>query len=253
MNRNAVIALSLTAVTVGCLTGASIAQQAQPQATPTQSTTTATDPTSYAMGVDVARNVLDAIARDEVTFDRVSFFRGVADALNEQPLAFTDGQIRRALADLETEVATRQAQARLDEDPLFRLSAESNAEAGKAFRDRFAARDGVTLLPSGVLYESISQGSGDPAQGASAVSLVLTAATATGARFADRLPVDIELAAMLPAVADTVSRMTTGDRWIIVVPPEAAFGIAGHDTDSGVAIGPNETLVATVELIGVAP
>jgi FKBP-type peptidyl-prolyl cis-trans isomerase FkpA len=250
VKRSTIATIALTTVTAA-IAGVTVAQLNQPQAAPTNPGPP--DATSYALGVDVARNVLDTTASDGVGIDRVSFFRGIADTLNDQPLALTDGQIRRALADLETEVATRAAEQRMIEDPLFRLQAEDNAAKGQSFRDRFAARDAVESLPSGVLYEPITSGDGEPAADARGVAFVYTAATATGLRFAENLSVEIGLDGMLPAVADTVRRMRTGDRWIVVIPPEAAFGIAGHETPSGAAIGPNETLVATIELLGVTP
>ena len=44
--------------------------------------------------------------------------------------------------------------------------------------------------------------------------------------------------------AQTLEKMRAGDRWVLVLPPEQAFGLAGRDPD----VGPNETIIVDVEL-----
>ena len=246
MNTTKAVTLTLAAAAAAVgITSAVLAPNAQAQ----PAAANAIDNTSYALGADLARTLVESTSADGVELDRVSVFRGFTDVLNGQAMAMTEGEIRRALADLEQAVATRAAERRLREDPIFRLTADANAARGKAFRDDFAARPGVQTLNSGVLYEPLDRGEGDAANTATAARFVYTAATAEGDRFAEGLLVEMEFAGMLPAVADTIRRMRPGDRWIVVIPPEAAFGIAGHTAPNGAVIGPNQTLIATVELL----
>jgi len=244
---NAATLLTLAAITAGCVAGANMAEQPDAKI-PTDPNL---DDRSYALGVDVARTALAATLTDGISLDRDDFLRGITDVLKDQELAFGEGHMRRALEDLELEVATREAEARLREDPIFRLTAEANAARGREFQDKFATRVGVVKLPSGVQYESLEEGDGPRAANAVGVQVVYTGATAAGTRFAESVVIDMELEGMLPAVASTIRRMRVGDRWIVVIPPESAFGIAGHDTPLGERIGPNETLVTTVELLEV--
>jgi len=250
MRINVPTVLTVASLSAGCVASMTAGDRGEAARAAQPATT---DEASYAIGVDIARTALEAATADGIALDADELARGVADVLNDRPLAMTEGRIRRTLEDLQQQVAEREAERRFREDPLFRLQAEDNAQAGEAFQRRFAARPGVARLDTGALYERLEAGAGRPAGDAESVTLSFTGATPDGQRFAQNAVVELEIDGMLPAVADAVRRMNTGERGILVLPAEAAYGVAGHTTPAGFEIGPNVTLIATVELLEVRP
>jgi FKBP-type peptidyl-prolyl cis-trans isomerase FklB len=49
----------------------------------------------------------------------------------------------------------------------------------------------------------------------------------------------------LPGGRTALVNMRVGDRWLVVLPPEQAFGLAGREPD----IGPNETVIVDVDVL----
>lgn len=54
-----------------------------------------------------------------------------------------------------------------------------------------------------------------------------------------------EIAGMISAPRPSSSRMKPGDRWIVAIPSEQAFGIAGREP----VVGPNEAVLVDVTLM----
>jgi FKBP-type peptidyl-prolyl cis-trans isomerase len=73
---------------------------------------------------------------------------------------------------------------------------------------------------------------------------------ATGFEFdasAEGKPVTIQMSQSITGWKEAVKLMPTGSRWTIVVPPQLAYGVRGVGAD----IGPNETLIFDIELVGI--
>jgi len=60
-------------------------------------------------------------------------------------------------------------------------------------------------------------------------------------------PVSFTLSQVIKGWQEVIPLMSVGSKWQVVIPPELAYGERG----AGNAIGPNETLVFDIELIGI--
>ncbi|MFY7876166.1 MAG: FKBP-type peptidyl-prolyl cis-trans isomerase, partial [Pirellula sp.] len=60
-------------------------------------------------------------------------------------------------------------------------------------------------------------------------------------------PETIEVKGDLPGLSEAFQRMKVGDKWVITLPPNLAYGEGGADPD----IGPNEVLIFEIELLDV--
>lgn len=200
----------------------------------------------YAIGFDAARSIAERLESDGVAFDKAALAKGFADALSGAQPDMTEGEIRRVLIDLEVAVGTFLAQERLRSDPLFAQAADDNAQRGTALQQSFARRQDVVKLPSGLMYEVAKEGTGDPVTDAKFITVTFTGATAAGVRYVEGQAARVEVASLLPAVREAAKSMRVGEKRVMIVPPELAFGLAGHDE-----IGPNETLIITAELLEV--
>lgn len=214
-----------------------LAQDAPPQ-----------DVQAYAVGYEAGSYILERIEADGVEFDIDALLAGLEDALRGSPARLSEARIRMLLQRLEEEVRGREAAGMLESDPVFRALAEENKKRGDAFRKTFGEKDGVVALDDGVLYEVIASGAGASPKMGDTVRVTFDAETIDGARFAVGRDVEVVIDDLFDGARDVLQRMKPGDRWVVVFPPEGAFGLAGRGED----VGPHETIVADIELHSVS-
>ena len=200
----------------------------------------------YAIGYDLGRDIAAQLNVDGVNVDRAAIAKGFTDALNERPGTMSDDQIESVLTLVHRRVAERSAQERYDNDPVFRAMAEKNKAAGDSFRRAFAQREGATILPSGVVYSVVREGSGQPVGDAPVVVANFVAMLPDGTEYRRGRGVEFRVATLLPGAQDFVRQMRVGERAYVAVPPERAHGLAGDEAGE---IGPNETIVLDVEIV----
>lgn len=200
----------------------------------------------YAIGYDLGRDIAAQLNVDGVNVDRAAIAKGFTDALNGRDGAMSDDQIESVLTLVHRRVAERAAQERYDRDPVFRALAERNKTAGDSFRRAFAQREGARILPSGVVYSIVREGTGQPVGDAQVVVANFVAMLPDGSEYRRGRGVEFRVATLLPGAQDFVRQMRVGERAYVAVPPERAHGLAGDDTGE---IGPNETIVLDVEIV----
>ena len=125
------------------------------------------------------------------------------------------------------------------------------AESGQAFLATNGARDGVTTTASGLQYEVLVAGEG-PTPGPGGLATVhytgtLTDGTVFDSSVARGEPAEFAVNRLIQGWTEALQIMQVGDKWMLYIPPELAYG----DRGAGDLIGPGETLVFEVELLGV--
>jgi FKBP-type peptidyl-prolyl cis-trans isomerase FklB len=129
--------------------------------------------------------------------------------------------------------------------------AEKNLAAGKAFMADNRKKEGVSELSNGLQYRVIKAGSGQKPKVTDTVSVHYRGMLINGRDFdsSERAgkPVSFRLNSVIKGWQEALPLMPEGSRWQVVIPPELAYGEQG----AGVAIGPNETLVFDIELVGI--
>lgn len=124
----------------------------------------------------------------------------------------------------------------------------------KAFLDKNAKAEGVTVLPSGVQYKVERSGPADGAkpkvgdevkvhyQGALIDGTVFDSSYERGA------PATFTVGRMVPGFDEVLQLMRPGDVWHVYIPPEQGYGDRG-----GGPIPPGSVLVFKIEMLGVLP
>jgi len=204
---------------------------------------------SYAIGHDLGAQALERLRADGVEVEVDALLTGVEDALRESEGSLSEAEIEDLLAEVHRRVMTREAERRLETDPVFRAMAEENARRGEAFRKRFAdEEEGVVRLASGVLYRVVEAGEGERVRGTDQVTVSFEGRLIDGTVFGQGADREVRVGSLLPGGREVMQRMRAGDRWIVVVPPEKAFGLAGQPP----VVGPNETVIYEVDVAGVS-
>jgi FKBP-type peptidyl-prolyl cis-trans isomerase len=104
---------------------------------------------------------------------------------------------------------------------------------------------------SGLKYEVIEPGAGDPPKASSTVAALYTGWLLDGTMFdsahARGMPSEFALTRVIKGWTEGLQLMQPGGKFLFEIPPELAYGSRG----SPPRIGPNETLVFLVELVAV--
>jgi FKBP-type peptidyl-prolyl cis-trans isomerase len=211
---------------------------AQPEAaapSPEESRTIA----SYALGFQIGGN----FATERVDLDLDAFVTGLRAATASQDAAYTPEQMQQAVAAFQQEVAAAQ-QARIAAEGA------ANLAAGQAFLEQNAAREGVTVLPSGLQIETLVEGTGDTPDATDQVSVHYTGTLVDGTVFDSSRergqPAIFPLSGVIDGFEEGLSQLKEGGRAKLYIPPAIGYGERG-----GGPIPPNATLIFDVELLDV--
>lgn len=195
---------------------------------------------SYAMGYSIGSQVLNQFGSENIELDAEAFARAMRDAISRSEPALEPGEMQAVvMARREKEAAEQQALA------------ESAIEAGEAYLEENAAREGVVTTDSGMQYEVLEAGSGKQPAASDTVVVHYRGTLLDGTEFDsshDRgEPATFALEGIIPGWQEALQLMQEGAKWRVVLPSDLAYGPRG----AGGRIGPNETLIFEIELIEV--
>ena len=195
---------------------------------------------SYALGMDIG-NSLKQLPVD-IKVDELS--QGVSDVVSGGDTRLTqdelDGVMQGFVKDMEAAQQQKAGQ-----------QADKNLEKGKKFLAENKGKDGVETTDSGLQYKVKKEGEGaSPAEGDS-VTVHYTGKLIDGTVFDSSRkrgePVTFPVDAVIPGWTEALQLMKQGAKYELYIPADLAYGERG----AGAQIGPNETLIFDVELLGV--
>jgi FKBP-type peptidyl-prolyl cis-trans isomerase FklB len=198
------------------------------------------DIASYAIGVMTART----FQKDGIDVDLELVQRGLRDGLSRGDLLLPEKELRQAMRQVQGEARKNMVMNR-------HAAAEANRLAGARFLAENKAKEGVIALPSGVQYSVIKRGDGKLAADSDIVDVNYRGNLLNGTEFdasEPGKPAHLKLSALIPGWKEALKLMPVGSKWQLVIPASAAYGERGVGAD----IGPNETLLFEVELVGLS-
>ena len=195
---------------------------------------------SYAIGVDMGSN----FKKQSIDIDPDVLVRGLKDSLSGGKVLLTDEEI------LAVKTAFRQEMMKKQEEERKKLS-EKNTTEGDAFLAENKKKEGVKILPSGLQYKVITEGSGKSPKETDTVTVNYRGTLIDGTEFDSSYkrgqPATFPVNGVIPGWTEALQLMKEGAKWQIVIPSNLAYGEKG----AGNSIGPNAVLVFEVELISV--
>lgn len=197
------------------------------------------DRVSYATGVQAVRN----FAKNDIPYDIDLIVKGMRDAAAGRDLMLSEKDLRATLTaltkDLRRSMVANQKEL-----------AERNMKRGTEFMAAYKARPGVQVLSNGTAYRVLQQGSGAKPSEGQEVIVKYRGTSTDGAEFdatEDGKTAIMKVNQVIMGWREALKQMPSGAKWEIVIPPNLAYGERGV----GASIGPNETLVFEVELVGI--
>ncbi len=192
------------------------------------------DKLSYALGLSMGHNFLGS----GITSLNVEDFAKGVEAVykHEKPeISFEEAKqiINEYFTNLQNEIA------------------EENRRAGEAFLAENAKRPEVVVLPSGLQYEVLAEGTGRKPKATDKVQCHYHGTLIDGQVFDSSVqrgtPAVFGVNQVIPGWVEALQLMPEGSRWKLYIPSDLAYGEQG----AGGSIPANATLIFEVELIKV--
>ncbi len=197
---------------------------------------------SYSIGYQVGGD----FRRQGLEIDPELVVRGVMDAQAGSEPLMTPEEMRQTLTELAQQAAATAAQQREEQ-------ARKNLAEGETFLAANSEKDGVVTLPSGLQYQVLSEGEGDPPAATDTVTVQYRGTLIDGSEFDSSYgrgePATFPLNRVIPGWTEGLQLMRPGAKYRLFVPPELAYGERG----AGSKIGPNSALIFEIELLSVQP
>ena len=201
---------------------------------------------SYAVGVFFGRQMGEVVRQNELDIDADALARGVRDITAGAAPALSNDEIGQIMTALQQAASEREGRHRAD-------LAEGNRAKGDNFLATNGKRQGVVTLQSGLQYQVIKDGNGPTPKVTDVVIVNYRGTLIDGTEFDSSYrrgqPAEFQVRGVISGWTEALQLMKAGSKWMLYIPSGLAYGEGGKPPK----IGPNETLVFEVELLGVKP
>jgi len=196
---------------------------------------------SYSLGYEFGRN----IRRQKVEVDPQLLLDAVRAGLQGKTPALSPQAMRHTLLELRERVAVQQ-------DKRARAYAAEELAKSRAFLAANKANPGVQVLPSGLQYKVLKEGSGPMPKLADTVTVQYRGTLPDGTEFASSSargqPATIRVIGSIRGWQEALQKMRPGTKWMLYVPPELGYGRHAFGK-----VPPNSVLIYELTLLAVTP
>jgi FKBP-type peptidyl-prolyl cis-trans isomerase FklB len=208
---------------------------------------TTQDKLSYSLGMDIAK----VLQQRDLDVDVDILAQGIRDKLAGDDTLLTAEQAQEVMRAWQK----RAREAYMEKQKEL---AEKNEKAGEAFLAENAKKEDVMVLPSGLQYKVIEEGSEGPKPELNDRVKVhyrgtLLDGTEFDSSYKRNQPMTFTVktgrGGVIAGWVEALQLMKPGAKWKVFVPPDLAYG----ERARGRQIGPNSTLIFEMELLSIEP
>lgn len=135
--------------------------------------------------------------------------------------------------------------------PQMQAVAAKNLSVGEAFLRANQKKPGVVTLADGLQYKIVKEGTGPRPTDSDIVTVHYAGHLINGTEFDSSYkrgqPASFPVSGVIPGWVEALKLMKVGSTWELYIPAALAYG----DQGAPPSIGPNETLIFKVELLGI--
>lgn len=188
----------------------------------------------------MGQQIGSGIMQDKIDVDTAAVTAGLTDSLEGNPSKLTSAEMQAVLQNFQKQLQEK-ANAAQDE----------NAQVGIDFLVANAEKEGVQILESGMQYIVLNQGDGPKPAASDKVKVHYAGSLINGTEFDSSIkrgePAVFPVTGVIQGWQEALQLMNVGSKWKVFIPSGLAYGPQG----AGGSIGPNETLIFEMELLGI--
>jgi FKBP-type peptidyl-prolyl cis-trans isomerase len=205
------------------------------------------DKVSYFIGSQIGGNIANNFKQQGVEVELDSFLQAMRDKFEGKPSKYTQEELEAAMKAFETVMQAKQAEM---EKTQMAKAGETKAAGAKFLADN-GKREGVVTTASGLQYEVLKKSEGAKPVATDRVNVHYHGTLLNGKVFDSSVergqPITFGVQEVIKGWTEALQLMTVGSKYKLFIPSELAYG----DNGAGADIGPGETLIFEVELIGI--
>ncbi|MCL2197180.1 MAG: FKBP-type peptidyl-prolyl cis-trans isomerase [Treponema sp.] len=190
---------------------------------------------SYALGLNIGTGLKDGLAADGVSPNINELLKGMKDGLTGKNPRFDLMEARNIIESTF--------------DAVMEEKGAKVREEGNTFLAENAGKPGISITPSGLQYEVLSEGTGAKPSAENVVKVHYEGRLIDGTLFDNSYeyqePVVFPLNGVIPGWTEGLQLMPVGSKYKFYIPSELGYGAYG----AGASIPPNAVLIFTVELL----
>jgi FKBP-type peptidyl-prolyl cis-trans isomerase len=191
---------------------------------------------SYALGMMLGRGW----KQKGIDVDCNWVLRGLQDAQSGASSLMTGKEMQDTLNKFQRDLASKQEKLRQE-------IAEKNKQAGEAFLAQNKGVKGVIILPDGLQYTIIAEGTGASPAGDDTVAVKYRGTLIDGTEFDHSDKAEFRVDRVIRGWSEALTRMKVGSQWRLFVPSELAYGQPGRPP----RVEPNSVLIFVVDLLSI--
>lgn len=195
---------------------------------------------SYALGMSLGVG----LHKQGMTLDPSLVARGLRDAQNGSKTAMTEQEMTTAVQDFRKEVGQKMQSS-------VQQQGAANRKEGEDFLATNKSKPGVVTLPDGLQYKIVKEGDGPKPTASDTVSCNYRGTLINGKEFDSSYkrgqPASFPVGGVIKGWTEALQLMPVGSKWELYIPADLAYG----DRGAGQDIGPGETLIFEIDLLGI--
>jgi FKBP-type peptidyl-prolyl cis-trans isomerase FklB len=198
------------------------------------------DKISYAIGTQIGQS----LSRQEMEINVETLIQGLRDSLAGKELAMSQQQMQQLMMAFQQRMMAKQQQRQQADQ----AKGAENLAAGKAFLEANKDKEGVKVLPSGLQYKIIKEGTGKTPTATDKVKTNYRGTLIDGTEFDSSYkrnqPAEFAVKGVIPGWTEALQLMKEGAKWQLYIPADLAYRDRARPT-----IPANSTLIFDIELI----
>lgn len=221
----------------------------KPAAKPSGKLTDQKTKASYAIGLEYGSSIKRSVQELELDVD--ALLMGFRASLTGDEPELSKAEIAEAMQAFQRQVmVARQKKAQEAAPPEVRAEADKASKEGAAFLTANKSKPGVVTTKSGLQYKVVKEGKGASPKPADSVKVHYRGTYIDGKEFDSSYkrgePITFEVGGVIAGWTEALQLMKVGSKYQLFIPSDLAYGFQGKGD-----IGPNQTLVFEVELLGI--
>jgi FKBP-type peptidyl-prolyl cis-trans isomerase FklB len=192
---------------------------------------------SYIIGTQIA----GTFKTQDIEVNLDSLMLGLKDAMEGKELALGQDEMQQVYTLFQQQMRAKQAAKQAKE-------AAENLAAGTAFLEANKAKEGVKVLPSGLQYKVVTEGTGNTPTADDKVKTHYRGTLIDGTEFDSSYkrnkPAEFPVKGVIKGWTEALQLMKEGGKWELYIPANLAYGERGRP-----GIPANSTLIFEIELL----